>query len=98
MSGTMNITGDKESAPLRVGYPIADTIGGLTAAFAIAAALAKQDDKRGTFIDVSMLESVMCTMGFQISNYFNANQEPQRWVMRIFRVVHLGLLKLALDR
>ena len=77
MSGTMNITGDKESAPLRVGYPIADTIGGLTAAFAIAAALAKQDGKRGTFIDVSMLESVMCTMGFQISNYFNANQEPQ---------------------
>lgn len=77
MSGTMNITGDKESAPLRVGYPIADTIGGLTAAFAISAALAKQDGKRGTFIDVSMLESVMCTMGFQISNYFNANQEPQ---------------------
>ena len=37
MSGTMNITGDKESAPLRVGYPIADTIGGLTAAFAISA-------------------------------------------------------------
>ena len=77
MSGTMNITGDKESAPLRVGYPIADTIGGLTAAFAISAALAKQDGQRGTFIDVSMLESVMCTMGFQISNYFNANKEPQ---------------------
>ena len=73
----MNITGDKESAPLRVGYPIADTIGGLTAAFAISAALAKQDGQRGTFIDVSMLESVMCTMGFQISNYFNANKEPQ---------------------
>ena len=77
MSGTMNITGDKDSAPLRVGYPIADTIGGLTAAFAISAALAKQDGNRGTFIDVSMLESVMCTMGFQISNYFNAYQEPQ---------------------
>ncbi len=77
MSGTMSITGDAESAPLRVGYPIADTIGGLTAAFAISAALAKQDGKRGTFIDVSMLESVMCTMGFQISNYFNASHEPQ---------------------
>ena len=77
MSGTMSITGDAESAPLRVGYPVADTIGGITAAFAISAALAKQDGKRGTFIDVSMLESVMCTMGFAISNYFNANQEPQ---------------------
>ena len=73
----VEIIGDAESAPLRVGFPIADTIGGLTAAFAISAALAKQDGKRGTLIDVSMLESVMCTMGFQISNYFNANQEPQ---------------------
>jgi len=77
MSGTMSITGDSESAPLRVGYPLADTIGGLTAAFAISASLAKKDGERGTFIDVSMLESVMCTMGFQISNYFNANQEPK---------------------
>ncbi|HRO02472.1 MAG TPA: CoA transferase [Terricaulis sp.] len=34
MSGVMSITGDQESAPLRVGYPIADTIGGITAAFA----------------------------------------------------------------
>ena len=77
MSGTMSITGDAETAPLRVGFPIADTIGGMTAAFAISAALAKKDGKRGTFIDVSMLESVMSTMGFAISNYFNANQQPQ---------------------
>ena len=39
LSGVMSITGDKNSAPLRVGFPVADTIGGLTAAFAIAAAL-----------------------------------------------------------
>ena len=39
LSGVMSITGDKESAPLRVGFPVADTIGGITAAFAIAAAL-----------------------------------------------------------
>ncbi|MEM6944128.1 MAG: CoA transferase, partial [Pseudomonadota bacterium] len=38
-SGVMSITGDADSAPMRVGYPIADTVGGITAAFAIAAAL-----------------------------------------------------------
>jgi len=38
-SGVMSITGDGDSAPIRVGYPIADTIGGLTAAMAIASAL-----------------------------------------------------------
>jgi len=38
LSGVMSITGEKNSAPLRVGFPVADTVGGLTAAFAIAAA------------------------------------------------------------
>jgi CoA:oxalate CoA-transferase len=41
MSGLMSITGTRDSAPLRVGYPVADTIGGLTAAMAIASALAE---------------------------------------------------------
>ena len=44
LSGVMSITGDKNSAPLRAGFPVADTIGGLTAAFAIAAALFRRDD------------------------------------------------------
>src|SRR5262245_5950293 len=55
MSGVMSITGDEAAAPLRVGYPIADTIGGITAAFAVAAALARQPRREATFIDVSML-------------------------------------------
>lgn len=39
VSGVMSITGAPETAPCRVGYPVADTFGGMTAAFAIAAAL-----------------------------------------------------------
>ena len=39
LSGLMSITGDAQSAPLRVGSPIADSIGGITAAFAISSAL-----------------------------------------------------------
>ena len=31
-SGLMSITGDPDTAPYRVGFPIADTVGGLTAA------------------------------------------------------------------
>ena len=30
ISGVMSVTGDKQSAPLRVGFPVADTIGGIT--------------------------------------------------------------------
>ena len=61
MSGVMSVTGSAEAAPTRVGYPVADTIGGMTAAFAVAAALAKPRPGRGTFIDVSMLDSVLST-------------------------------------
>jgi crotonobetainyl-CoA:carnitine CoA-transferase CaiB-like acyl-CoA transferase len=78
LSGVMSITGDRTSAPLRVGYPVADTIGGLTAAFAISAALVGRDRTgEGETIDVSMLESVIVTMGWQISNWLIAGVRPE---------------------
>ena len=76
MSGVMSITGDSDTAPYRVGYPMADTIGGMTAAFAVAAALANKSHDRGTFIDVSMLEAVIATMGWVVSNHVIAGQAP----------------------
>jgi CoA:oxalate CoA-transferase len=77
MSGVMSITGAPENAPYRVGYPMADTIGGITAAFAVAAALADRSREDGTFIDVSMLEAVMSTMGWAVSNHLVAGREPK---------------------
>jgi crotonobetainyl-CoA:carnitine CoA-transferase CaiB-like acyl-CoA transferase len=78
LSGAMSVTGDAQSAPLRVGYPVADTIGGLTAAFAIAAALFRaQRSGVGETIDVSMLEATLVTMGWQVSNWLIAGTMPQ---------------------
>ncbi|WP_029031109.1 CaiB/BaiF CoA transferase family protein [Salinarimonas rosea] len=74
VAGVMSITGDAESAPLRVGFPVADTIGGLTAAFAVAAAL--QAKPRGAFLDVSMVESVLASMGWVVSNWLVAGVAP----------------------
>lgn len=76
LSGVMSITGEAETAPYRVGYPVADTIGGLTAAFAIAGALARRDRSAATFIDVAMLEATLATMGWVVSNYLIAGREP----------------------
>ena len=76
MAGVMSITGDEQSSPCRVGYPVADAIGGLTGAFAISAALARPKPGRGVMIDVSMLESVLATMGWIVSNYLMAGREP----------------------
>jgi crotonobetainyl-CoA:carnitine CoA-transferase CaiB-like acyl-CoA transferase len=44
--------------------------------FRIAAALADPERDRGCFIDVSMLESVIATMGWVVSNYLIAGQTP----------------------
>lgn len=76
MSGVMSITGSPETAPYRVGYPVADTVGGMTAAFAVAAALAEKD-RKAHMIDVSMLEATMATMGWVMSNYLVADKVPQ---------------------
>jgi crotonobetainyl-CoA:carnitine CoA-transferase CaiB-like acyl-CoA transferase len=78
LSGVMSITGDNSSAPLRVGFPVADTVGGITAAFAIAAALFRRErNRQGEFIDVSMLESTLVTMGWAVSNWLIAGANPQ---------------------
>ena len=78
LSGVMSVTGDSQSAPLRAGFPLSDTIGGLTAAFAVAAALVEQRASgRGRFIDVSLLESTLAAMGWVVSNYLNAGVVPR---------------------
>ena len=77
-SGVMSVTGDATSAPLRVGYPISDTVGGITAAFGICAALVDaRMSGEGRMLDVSMLESSLATMGWVVSNYLNAGVSPQ---------------------
>jgi crotonobetainyl-CoA:carnitine CoA-transferase CaiB-like acyl-CoA transferase len=78
ISGVMSVTGDDESAPLRVGYPISDTVGGITAALAVTACLlGAQRTGEGRMVDVSMLEATLATMGWVVSNYLNAGVSPR---------------------
>jgi crotonobetainyl-CoA:carnitine CoA-transferase CaiB-like acyl-CoA transferase len=78
LSGLMSITGDDQSAPLRAGFPICDTMGGLTAAFAVSSALVEQRvTGRGRFIDVSLLEATLASMGWVVANYLNAGAVPR---------------------
>lgn len=77
LSGVMSVTGTKDTAPLRVGYPVADTIGGLTAAMAVLGALYRAGRSgEGEWIDVSMLEATLATMGWQVSNWLIAGVHP----------------------
>jgi len=77
LSGVMSVTGNDESGPLRVGFPLADTIGGITAAMGITASLSNPE-REAVLVDVSMLESTMATMGWVISNYLATAVDPLR--------------------
>jgi crotonobetainyl-CoA:carnitine CoA-transferase CaiB-like acyl-CoA transferase len=78
LSGMMSITGTSDTAPQRVGFPVCDSVGGLAAALAIAAALVgRARTGRGVFLDVSMLETSLSAMGWTVSNYLISDVEPE---------------------
>lgn len=77
LSGVMSINGDERLNPLRCGFPVCDTVGGLNAAFAIMAALYHREvSGQGQFIDISLLDSIMPLMGWVAANLLIGNQQP----------------------
>lgn len=62
-SGMMRLGGTTEDPPLRVGFPVVDTLTGQTAAFAILAALLRrQRAGGGEYIDVAMFDASLAFM------------------------------------
>jgi len=77
LSGVMAINGDERLNPLRAGFPICDTVGGLNAAFAIMAALYyRAQTGEGQFIDIALLDSIMPLMGWVAANLLIGGQQP----------------------
>jgi len=62
-SGMMRLGGGPDDPPLRVGFPVVDTLTGQTAAFAIVAALLRrQRGGGGEYIDVAMFDASLSFM------------------------------------
>ena len=77
LSGEMSINGDERLHPLRAGFPVCDTVGGLNAAFAIMAALYHRERTgEGQFIDVALLDSIMPLMGWVVANLMIGREAP----------------------
>jgi formyl-CoA transferase len=77
LSGEMAINGDERLSPLRAGFPVCDTVGGLNAAFAIMAALYHRERTgEGQSIDVALLDSIMPLMGWVVANLMIGGQQP----------------------
>jgi crotonobetainyl-CoA:carnitine CoA-transferase CaiB-like acyl-CoA transferase len=96
LSGMMSITGTPETAPLRVGFPVCDAVGGLSAALAVVSALAGRDRHgQGCHLDVSMLEASMSAMGWAVSNYLICGVTPEPMGAQNFTAVPSGTFDAA---
>ncbi|MFE2940013.1 CaiB/BaiF CoA transferase family protein [Streptomyces sp. NPDC059255] len=96
LSGMMSVTGTPGTAPLRAGFPVADTLGGMAAAYAVAAALVRRGRTgEGAFVDVSMLESALTAMGWVTSNYLISGRVPHPMGNENFTAAPSGTFRTA---
>ena len=70
MSGIMSITGHEDKGPTRAGFALCDTIGAMTAAFAVSSALFQRSQTgAGQFVDVAMLDAALSFISGQVAEY-----------------------------
>lgn len=101
-SGVMDLTGEFENAPQKVGTPAADLLAGQDAAMAVLAALLRRERTgQGCEIDVSMVESMSRFLAPRISSYMGSGEVPRRSggrdsVIAIYQVFDTADLPLTL--
>ena len=94
LSGLMAINGDERLNPLRCGFPVCDTVGGLNAAFAIMAALYyREHTGEGQFIDIALLDSIMPLMGWVAANLLIGGRQPELLGNDNFTAAPSGMFK-----
>jgi crotonobetainyl-CoA:carnitine CoA-transferase CaiB-like acyl-CoA transferase len=78
-SGVMDMTGERDREPQKIGTPAADMLAGMDAAFAAVAALHERARTgRGRRIDVSLVESMTRLMTPYLTSYLGTGEVPRR--------------------
>ncbi|HSG34036.1 MAG TPA: CoA transferase [Sphingomonadaceae bacterium] len=78
-SGMMMLSGAEGDPPVRVGFPIVDTLTGQTAAVAILGALFQRERTgEGAYIDVSMLDASLAFMTSAVTPYLVTGNSLKR--------------------
>lgn len=78
-SGVMDITGDPDGPPTKVGTSMADLVTGLYASHSVLAALMRKSRTgEGGRVDVSMLDAMASLLTFNAGIYFATGQSPRR--------------------
>jgi crotonobetainyl-CoA:carnitine CoA-transferase CaiB-like acyl-CoA transferase len=103
-SGVMDLTGEADSDPQKVGTPAADLVSGMDAAFAAVSALfERQRSGRGHKIDIGMIDSMTRFMTPRVVAYLGSGEVPRRSgakdsVIAVYQTFHAadGVMTLAL--
>ena len=78
-SGVMDLTGEADAPPQKVGTPAADLLSGMDAALAVAAALyRRRADGKGCALDISMVESMTRFMAPRLVPFLGSGELARR--------------------
>ena len=78
-SGLMNLTGDPDGLPLRVGFSLVDLFAGMMAYGSILTALHhRQKTGQGQRIEAALLDGQVATMSYHATGYMATGVEPHR--------------------
>lgn len=78
-SGMMSLSGENGDGPMRVGFPVVDTLTGQTAAFAIMAAMLRRERTGcGEYIDVAMFDATLAFMASAVVPYLVTGKTLER--------------------
>lgn len=78
-SGHMDITGDPDGPPARMGAPMADISGGIYACISILAALVgRERNGTGQHVDVAMLDSLIHLLSYDALDHLTTGKEVGR--------------------
>jgi len=79
VSGLMSLTGEQDGRPMKAAAPVADVMGGFSAVVSILGALMeRQRSGAGRYLDISMLDGLVASMGQAIAILGMTGDAPQR--------------------
>jgi glutaryl-CoA transferase len=79
MGGIMDLTGDPEGDPQKIGVAFADIFTGLYGVVGVLAALRRRDDTgEGEWVDMALLDAQVGVLANQALNYFVSGKTPKR--------------------
>ncbi len=78
-SGMMDLTGEPDGPPLKLGGSLADIVTGLYAFHGILLALlSRHRSGEGQHVDISLLDSMVSTLAYQAEIYLTTGRSPKR--------------------